>query len=150
MGLIWNLNLCYFCFAWTYFAILLAEYELMTCGTWNFMKESEIEKVVRRHWACFLHGPILQFCWLSTNWWHVEHEILWKKVRLKKLLEDIELVVSLFWYMFYFPFLLVLFLLVLVNIGSYIFIKHVQNWTSNKLEILFKWGEEFNKYVLIK
>ena len=102
MGLIWNLNLglniclefcasldiyihAIFVFAWTYYAILLAEYELMTRGAWNFMKESEIETTVRRHW--------------------------------------------------------VLFLLVPINIHLYIFIKCVQNLTSNKLEILFKWEE---------
>ena len=138
MGLIWNLNLCYFCFAWTYFAILLAKYELMTCGTWNFMKESEIEKVVRRHWVCFLHGPILQLCWLSTNWWHVEHEILWKKVRLKKLLEVIEFVVSLFGYIYYFSFLFGFIFISSINICLYIFIECVQNWISNKPKILFK------------
>ena len=52
-----------------------------------------------------LHRLILQFYWLSTDLWHIEHEISWKKVRIKKLWEDIELVVSLFWYTFYFPFL---------------------------------------------
>ena len=54
----------------------------MTHGASNFMKESEIETTVRRHW--------------------------------------------------------VLFLLVPINIRLYIFIKCVQNLTSNKLEILFK------------
>ena len=100
-----------FVFAWTYSVVLLAEYELMTRGTWNFMEESEIEKAIRRHWVCckFILVHIL-----------------------------------------FLTFILVLFLLILVNIRSYIFNECVQNWTSNKLEILFKWEEEFNKYVLIK
>ena len=70
MGLIWNLNLglniclrfctsldiyiwAIFVFAWAYYAILLAEYRFMTYGAWNFMEESENQKAVEKHWACY-------------------------------------------------------------------------------------------------
>ena len=63
VGLIWNLNLglnincefytfldiyilVIFVFAWTHSTILLAKYEFMTRRVWNFMKESETQKVV--------------------------------------------------------------------------------------------------------
>ena len=69
VGLIWNLNLglniycefytfldiyiwAIFVFVWAYSTILLAEYEFMTRGTRNFMKESETRKTIRRHWTC--------------------------------------------------------------------------------------------------
>ena len=69
VGLIWNLylglNIYYefyifldiyiwviFVFAWAHSAILLAGYGFMTRGGWNFMEESEIQKVVGRHWTC--------------------------------------------------------------------------------------------------
>ena len=81
----------------------------------------------------FLHGLILQSCWLSTNWWHVE------------------LVLSLFGYIFYFP---LLFGFIFISSYKYSFVyiltECVHNWTLNKLEILFKWEEEFSKCVLIK
>ena len=41
-----------FVFAWTHSAILLAEYEFMTRGAWNFTEENEIKKVVRKYWVC--------------------------------------------------------------------------------------------------
>ena len=70
MGLIWNLNLglniclrfwtsldiyiwAIFVFAWAYYAILLAEYRFITYGAWNFMEESENQKDVEKHWACY-------------------------------------------------------------------------------------------------
>ena len=51
LGLIifWLLICAIFVFAWTHFAILLADYEFMTRGTWNFMEESETRKAVGRH-----------------------------------------------------------------------------------------------------
>ena len=69
VGLIWILNLglkiycefytlmdiyiwAIFVFACAHFAILLAEYEFMTRGAWNFMEESEIRKAIGRHWTC--------------------------------------------------------------------------------------------------
>ena len=67
----------------------------------------------------FLHGPIFQFCWLSTDLWHVEHRISWKKVRIKNLQEDIELVVSLFGYMFYFS---LLFGFISIGFYKYLFV----------------------------
>ena len=54
-----------FDFSWAHFVILLAEYEFMTCGAWNFMEENETQKAI----------------------------------------EDIELVVSLFGYIFDFLFI---------------------------------------------
>ena len=41
--------------------------------------------VIHLCYFLFLHGLVLQTCWLSINLWHVEHGISWNKVRLKKL-----------------------------------------------------------------
>ena len=96
IGLIWSLdlgsNICFglctffyiyictiFVFSWAHFVILLAEYEFMTCGAWNFMEENETQKAI----------------------------------------EDIELVVSLFGYIFDF---LLIFGFISISFCKYLFV----------------------------
>ena len=69
------------------------------------------------------------------------------KLDLKSCKWSIEFVVSLFGYIFYFP---LLFGFISVNIYMCIFTCYVHNWILSKSEISFKWGEEFNKHILIK
>ena len=84
----------------------------------------------------YLHLSYFCFCmdlfcsFVGWNWWHVEHEILWKKVRLKKLSKDIELVVSLFWYIFYFS---LLFGFIFINSCKYSFVYIY--WVCTELNI---------------
>ena len=63
------LVLFFFVFAWTYFIILLIEYEFMIRETQNFMERNKTWKVVGRYWACckfvWVHILFLTLIWFS-------------------------------------------------------------------------------------
>ena len=97
-----------------------------------------ISRYLHLNYFCFCMNPFcnsVSWVWIYDTWRMEFHE---KKWDLKSCKWSIELVISLLGYTFYFSLIFDLFLLVSVNINLYIFTHCVQNWISNKLEILFK------------